>query len=218
MEHDVEIAARAGVILERLGRRYPNPAPKLVWRNPWELTVVTVLSAQCTDDRVNSVSPELFARWPGPDELARAQVQEVEAVVRPTGFFRQKAKNLVAAARLVMDEFGGEVPRTMAELARLPGVARKTANIVLSNAFGVHEGIAVDTHVRRLAFRLGLTTATDPKVIERDLLPLFRREDWGDVNHLLVFFGRDVCRARSPRCGECELSDVCPRRGLPCVS
>lgn len=205
---------RAAEIQRRLALRYPAPEPALHWRTPWELVVATALSAQCTDERVNMVTPVLFGRWPTAADIAGADVAEVETVVRSTGMFRQKAKNLVGAARLVTHEFGGEVPRTMEELIRLPGVARKTANIVLSNAFGIHVGIAVDTHVKRIAFRLGLTASADPKVIERDLMPLFPQESWGDVNHCLVYFGREVCNARKPMCEVCELADICPRRGV----
>jgi endonuclease-3 len=142
-----------------------------------------------------------------PAELTQATQEELEAVIRSTGFFRNKARNLLGAARLVTETYDGQVPRTMAELTGLPGVARKTANIVLSNAFGVHEGIAVDTHVSRLAFRLGLTKSDNPAVIEKDLLPLFPQKSWGDINHYLVFFGREVCTARRPRCPECKLAD-----------
>lgn len=209
-----DIAQRAERILQRLRRRYPNPEPALTWTTPWQLLVATVLAAQCTDARVNQVTPEFFRRWSGPAELAKAHVADIESVVHSTGFFRNKAKNLLAAAKLVIAEFGGELPRSMAELTRLPGVARKTANIVLSNAMGVHEGIAVDTHVKRLAYRMGLTRETDPVRIERDLMPLFERRDWGDVNHVFVFFGREVCQARTPHCGQCELADLCPRRGV----
>lgn len=206
---------RAAEIFRRLRRRYPRTGTALRWDDPWELLAATVLAAQCTDVRVNTVTPELFRRWPGPAELAAAGQEEVEAVVRPTGFFRNKARNLIAAARRINEHFGGKVPDSMAGLTSLPGVARKTANIVLSNAFAKNEGLAVDTHVRRLSFRLGLTASQDVKVIEKDLMPLFPRKDWGEVNHLLVFFGRDVCQARKPRCPACELADICPRRGLP---
>jgi len=205
---------RAREIFDRLRRRYPRTEPALAHHNAWELLVATVLAAQCTDARVNTVTPELFRRWPGPAELARAPLAEVEAVVRPTGFFHNKAKNLMAAARRVMEVYGGQLPRTMAELVTLPGVARKTANIVLSNAFGVHEGVAVDTHAKRLSFRLGLTASEDVLVIERDLMALYPREDWGEVNHLLVYYGREVCVARKPRCNGCELADICPRNGV----
>ncbi len=206
---------RASMIVERLRGRYPAPEPALHWRDAWQLLVATMLAAQCTDVRVNQVTPEFFRRWPTVAHAAQASQEEVEAVVRSTGFFRNKAKNIIAAARRIVEEYGGEPPRDMTGMLTLPGVARKTANIVLSNAYGLHEGLAVDTHVKRLSFRLGLTLATDPVKIEKDLMPLFPREEWGNVNHLLVFFGREVCTARSPRCGGCELADICPKRGVP---
>ena len=204
----------AKTVFERLKRRYPSPKPALDYDGAWGLLVATVLAAQCTDARVNTVTPEFFRRWPGPAELAQAEIADIENVVHSTGFFRNKAKNLKAAAARIMEAFGGSVPRSMAELTTLPGVARKTANIVLSNAFGVFEGIAVDTHVTRLAFRLGLTESDNPVVIEKDLMPLFPKEGWGDINHYLVLFGREVCQARKPRCGECPLADICPRKGV----
>ncbi|KUG29275.1 endonuclease iii [hydrocarbon metagenome] len=206
--------ARARIVLERLRPRYPGAASALAWTNPYQLLVATVLAAQCTDARVNLVTPDFFRRWPDPAALAAADVAEVEAVVHSTGFFRNKAKNLVAAARLMVERHGGSVPRTLAELTALPGLARKTANIVAGNAYGNHEGIAVDTHVKRLSFRLDLTDSANPVVIERDLMPLFPREAWSEINHLLVLFGRDVCQARKPRCEGCPLADVCPRKGL----
>ncbi len=206
---------RAAVILERLRPRVPRAASALTWNTPFELLVATVLAAQCTDARVNLVTPAFFRRWPDPVALAGADVAEVEEVVHSTGFFRNKAKNLVAAAKLMVSRHGGEVPRTLAELTALPGLARKTANIVAGNAYGNHEGIAVDTHVKRLAFRLDLTDSENPVVIEKDLMPLFPRGAWGEINHLLVLFGRDVCQARKPRCEDCPLADVCPRKGLP---
>ncbi len=205
---------RAFLIFDRLHARFPLPVTTLAWKNPWELLVATVLAAQCTDARVNMVTPEFFRRWPGPQELSRASIPEVEQVIHSTGFFRQKTKYLVAAAGIVMHEHGGQVPDSISGLLALPGVARKTANIVLSNALGKHEGIAVDTHVRRLSFRLGLTASTNPAIIERDLIKLFPRDQWGDINHLLVLFGRDTCMARNPRCADCILTDICPRHGL----
>lgn len=205
---------RAQQIFALLARRYPDPRPALDYTDAWGLLVATVLAAQCTDARVNQVTPELFRRWPAIADLAAAEVSDIETVIHSTGFFRNKAKNLKAAASRVMDVFHGEVPRTMAELTTLPGVARKTANIVLSNAFGINEGIAVDTHVTRLAFRMGLTESDDPKVIERDLMPLFDRSQWADINHYLVYFGREVCDARKPRCPECPLAELCPRKGV----
>lgn len=205
---------RSQAIFSRLAARYPDPRPALDFRDAWGLLVATVLAAQCTDARVNLVTPELFARWPEIADLAAADVADIEDVVHSTGFFHNKAKNLKAAASRIMETYNGSVPRTMAELVTLPGVARKTANIVLGSAFGLNEGIAVDTHVTRLAFRLGLTASNDAKIIERDLMPLFDRSQWTDINHFLVYFGREVCDARKPKCGECPLSDLCPRKGL----
>ncbi len=211
---DKKTLQRATVIYDRLLKRFPDPEPELDWENAWELLVSTVLAAQCTDVRVNKVTPNLFSKWPGPDEMSKADVLDIEEVIRSTGLFRNKAKNLKAAAELVMDEFNGELPRTMKEMIRLPGVARKTANIVLSNAMNVHEGVAVDTHVKRLSFRMGFTTSTNPNVIEKDLMPLFKQENWGIANHLLVLFGRDTCSARSPKCDICQLNDICPQNGI----
>ena len=210
---------RAQAIFARLAARYPEPKPALDYTDAWGLLVATVLAAQCTDARVNMVTPNLFARWPGPAELATASQEDLEEVVRSTGFYHNKAKNLIGAAKRVMDVFGGEVPRTLAELVTLPGVARKTANIVLGSAFGINEGIAVDTHVTRLALRLGLTASQDATIIERGLMPLFDRSQWADINHFLVYFGREVCPARTPRCQRaheepCPLADLCPRKGL----
>ena len=208
------IPARAEAVRERLASRYPLPRTELHWSSPWELLAATMLSAQCTDARVNQVTPHLFATWPDVEQMANADVGEIEVVIRSTGFFRNKAKNLRAAAARIVDAFGGQVPRTMEDMLTLPGVARKTANVVLSNAFGVQAGIAVDTHVKRISFRLGLTRETVPDRIERDLMKLFPRDDWGAVNHYLVLFGREVCTARKPACPECELEDLCPKAGL----
>uniref|UniRef100_B8DSB9 Endonuclease III n=1 Tax=Nitratidesulfovibrio vulgaris (strain DSM 19637 / Miyazaki F) TaxID=883 RepID=B8DSB9_NITV9 len=210
----MQTADRAARVLELLRLRYPTRETHLVAQNAWELLVATVLAAQCTDVRVNQVTPGLFSRWPGPAELARATQEELEEVIHSTGFYRNKATNLLGAARRVTDVHGGEVPRTMAELVQLPGVARKTANVVLWGAYGINEGIAVDTHVKRIAFRMGFTESVDPVQIERDLMDLFPRDAWGDVNHMLVWFGRHVCDARAPRCGECEMIEVCPRHGV----
>lgn len=205
---------RALEIYSRLKKRYPSPEPALDWTNAWELLVATVLAAQCTDERVNKVTPAFFDRWPDIESVSQAEVSEIEKVIRSTGFFRNKAKNLKAAAERIISVYDGEVPQTMADLITLGGVARKTANIVLSNAFHIHEGIAVDTHVKRLSFRMGLTTNTDPVKIERDLMPLYPQESWGEVNHFLVYFGREVCPARKPHCDICELNDICPRKGV----
>lgn len=205
---------RARIIHERLRTAYDPGKTALEWVDPWELLVATVLAAQCTDARVNMVTPELFRRWPGPAELRHADLADLESVIRSTGFYRNKAKNLIAAASMVMDRFRGTLPRTMAEMIEIPGVARKTANIVLSTALGVVEGIAVDTHVKRLSFRLGLTDSDQPQRIERDLMEAFERDIWGEVNHLLVQHGREICQARTPRCSKCILSDICPRLGV----
>ena len=202
---------RAAQVLLRLTARYPHPETHLTARDAWELTVATVLAAQCTDKRVNMVTPELFSRWPNPASLAEADLSALEEVIRSTGFYHNKAKNLIAAAKRVTDVFGGRVPQTMAELITLPGVARKTANVVLWGAFGINEGLAVDTHVGRISFRLGLTSSKDPVVVEQDLIKLFPRNEWGDVNHRMVWFGRDVCDARKPACDRCEMDDICPR-------
>ena len=205
---------RAASVLCRLRERYPQVKSQLRWRSPWELLVATILAAQCTDTRVNAVTPAFFAQWPTIQDLAEADVVEVQEVIRSTGLYRNKAKHLIQAARKLVHSYHGQVPWTMPELTSLPGVARKTANIVLSHAFGVHEGIAVDTHVKRLSLRLGLTVSQNPEKIERDLMPLFPRPAWGEINHLLVWYGREICTARSPRCSACILADLCPRVGL----
>lgn len=208
-------AETARNVLAALQRRYPHPRTHLDAQNAWELLVATVLAAQCTDARVNTVTPELFRRWPTPAALADAQAEDLEAVIRPTGFFHSKAKNLLGAARRVRDVFDGQVPKSLEDLTTIPGVARKTANVVLFGAYGINEGLAVDTHVKRIAYRLGLTDETDPVPIERDLMKLFPRAEWGDVNHRMVWFGREVCDARKPLCGECEMRGFCPRREPP---
>lgn len=205
---------RAARVLSLLRKRYPAPRTHLTARDAWELLAATMLAAQCTDERVNMVTPALFARWPGPAAMAAADTAEVEVCIRSTGFYRNKAKNLVGAARRIMEQFHGEVPRTLAELVTLPGVARKTANVVLFGAFGINEGLAVDTHVGRITYRLGLASGHDPIVTERELMLLFSREEWGNLNHRLVWFGRHVCRARSPLCCSCEMAGFCEKRGL----
>jgi endonuclease-3 len=204
----------ADTVLALLAKRYPRPATHLVHKTPWELLAATILAAQCTDERVNSVTPALFARWPAPAAMALAAPEEVETYIRPTGFFRNKARHLVGAAGRIMDVYGGEVPRRMEDLISLPGVARKTANVVLFGAYGINDGIAVDTHVGRIAYRLGLITAKKPLRAERDLVALFAREEWGNLNHRLVWFGRQVCTARSPACAVCEMAEFCPKNGV----
>jgi len=196
----------------RLAAAIPEPRCELDHRSPWELVVATILSAQSTDRMVNTVTPALFERWPTPRALADASQEEVEKAVHRTGFFRSKAKSLRAAAALVAGEFGGAVPRRMEDLVRLPGVARKTANVVLGTAYGIAEGVVVDTHATRVAQRLQLTTASDPAKIEQDLCRRFPRKEWIDLGHRLVLHGRYVCLARAPRCDLCPLNEVCPSR------
>jgi endonuclease III len=204
------LKAHALEIERRLLAEYPDAHCELDYRDPFELAVATVLSAQCTDKRVNLVTPELFRRWPDAAALAEAPVQEIEEVIRSTGFFRNKAKSLSGLARAVVEQHGGRLPESMNELFALPGVGRKTANVVLGNAFGQNEGIVVDTHVARLAARFGLTRETDAVRIEQALLPLFPREGWTMLSHLMIWHGRRVCDARKPRCNGCVLADICP--------
>ncbi len=202
--------ARAGAVLEILQRTWPKATCELDFENAYQLTAATILSAQSTDKRVNMVTPALFKRYPTPAKLARADLGALEKLVHSTGFFRQKAKSLVRMAQTVVSEFGGEIPRTMEEMVRLPGVARKTANVVLGSAYGIPSGVVVDTHVTRVAARLGLTRETDPVKIERDLMELAPRERWIDLGHQLIWHGRRICHARKPECDACPLAPVCP--------
>lgn len=209
-----EKQALASVVLERLQAEYPDAHCELDHRNAFELLCATILSAQCTDARVNMVTPALFAAYPTAEALSRAPLEHVEELVRTTGFFRAKAKSLVGMAQRLVALHGGEVPRTIAELVPLPGVGRKTANVILGNAFDINEGIVVDTHVQRLVRRFGLTREPDPIAIERALMPLFPREAWAQLSHLLIWHGRRVCLARKPACEGCVLSDVCASADL----
>jgi endonuclease III len=197
-------------VIDRLKREYPDAHTELDWTNPLELLVATMLSAQTTDVRVNQVTEALFREYRTAADYAEADADELEEDIRPTGFYRNKARALQGMARALLEEHGGVVPRTMAELVALPGVGRKTANVVLGNAFGVDEGIVVDTHVRRVSSRLGLTTNEDPEKIEQDLTAVVPREDWTIFSHLLIFHGRRVCKARKPDCPSCVLNDICP--------
>lgn len=210
LRRGVALREHAQEIQRRLVAEYPDAHCELDYRNPFELAVATVLSAQCTDKRVNMVTPELFRRWPDAAALAAAAVAEIEEVIRSTGFFRNKARSLSGLARAVVTEHDGKLPSTMESLVALPGIGRKTANVVLSNAFDHHEGIVVDTHVARLVARFGLTRETDAVKIERALIPLFDRPTWGMLSHLLIWHGRRVCDARKPRCTDCTLNDICP--------
>jgi len=205
---------RALEILIRLKRLYPDAPCTLDYETPVQLMVATILSAQCTDARVNLVTPELFRRFPDAAALAGADVAELENLVRSTGFYRNKAKNIQAACQLIMTEFGGQVPRMMEDLLRLPGVARKTANVVSAHAYGVNLGVTVDTHVKRLTYRLGLTKNTDPVKIERDLMKLIPQPDWENWSIRIIYHGRAICMARNPQCDRCELADLCPSANL----
>ncbi|MBA2626459.1 MAG: endonuclease III [Gemmatimonadales bacterium] len=203
-------AAKTTDIIRRLRREYPDAHCALDHTNAFELLCATILSAQCTDARVNLVTPSLFARYPSPYELARARPAELEALIRPTGFFRNKTKSLTGMAQALVADHAGEVPRSMEELQVLPGVGRKTANVILGNAYGINAGITVDTHVGRLSRRLGVSKHDDPVKVEQDLMPLVPQPEWALVSHLLIFHGRRICTARHPKCGECVLADVCP--------
>jgi len=201
---------RALEILVRLKREYPNATCSLNYETPVQLLVATMLSAQCTDERVNKVTPALFARFPDAKSLAGCDRAELETLIRSTGFFRNKAKNIQGACDKIVREFGGRVPQQMELLLSLPGVARKTANVVLAHGFGILQGVTVDTHVKRLSGRLGLTEQTDPVRIERDLMKLLPQPDWENWSIRLIYHGRAVCKARKPLCADCLLADLCP--------
>jgi endonuclease-3 len=202
-------------VVKRLKKAYPGATCALDHQTPYQLLVATVLSAQCTDVRVNMVTPSLFAKYPTAEGLAQAEQADVEAIIRSTGFFRNKAKNLIGMAGALMDRHDGKVPADMEQLRLLPGVGRKTANVVLGNAFGMNEGVTVDTHVARLSKLLGLTRHTDPIKIETDLMALVPRKDWTILSHLLIWHGRQVCIARRPKCGICVLASLCPAAKVP---
>ncbi len=201
--------AVSSVVLERLKAEYPDAHCELDYRNPFELLCATILSAQCTDVRVNMVTPALFARYPDAHALRAATQEDVEEIVRSTGFFRAKAKSLIGMAGMLVAKYDGNVPRTIAELVPLAGVGRKTANVILGNAFDINEGIVVDTHVQRLVRRLGLTRQADPIGIELALMPLFPRDDWALLSHLLIWHGRRTCFARKPNCTGCVIQESC---------
>jgi endonuclease III len=210
---DSPVEARAPVVIRRLERAYPDAHVALRFTNPLEMLVSTILSAQCTDERVNMVTqgPDgLFAKYRTPEDYLRVPEPELASDIRPTGFFNNKTRSIRGAARRIVEEFGGEVPSGMADLLTLPGVARKTANIVLGNSYGVVEGIAVDTHVRRVSQRLGLTEQNDPDKIERDLMGVVPRRKWFPFTYVLIDHGRAVCKAPTPRCEECPVNDLCP--------
>jgi len=205
---------RAVEINRRLTERYPDAKCSLDFTTPFELLIATILAAQSTDARVNIVTKSLFRRYPDPKTFAEADLVEMETAVKQTGFYRNKAKAVIQCAKAIMEKHGGQVPRSMDELTALPGVGRKTANVVLGNAFGTPVGIVVDTHVGRLSFRLGLTSNIDPVKIEQDLVPLLPREEWTAFAHRLIDHGRAICIARKPLCEECLLNDLCPKQGV----
>ncbi|HEY7728605.1 MAG TPA: endonuclease III [Candidatus Eisenbacteria bacterium] len=201
-------------LLDRLRKAYPLARTALRHENPLELLVATILSAQCTDERVNRVTPRLFGQYPDAASLAAAGQEAVEEIIRSTGFYRNKAKSIRGTAQRITEAYGGQVPRTMEELLTLPGVARKTANVVMGSAYGVASGIVVDTHVERIAHRLRLSRAKTPEKVEQDLMRLLPREEWIDFSHRLIEHGRRICLARAPRCGECPVQGLCPSAPL----
>ena len=206
---------RARLLSQELPRLYPTAHCELNYTTPLELLIATILSAQCTDVRVNKVTIELFQRCPTVNDYASISQEELEHIVHSTGFFRSKATAIRGAATALLEHHEGKVPQSLKELSSLPGVGRKTANVVLSNAFGINDGVVVDTHVRRLAQRLALTREHDPKKIEQDLMKLFERKDWGILSHWLIWHGRRCCRSRNPNCKQCELRNLCPSADKP---
>lgn len=207
-------AERMPEIIRQLHETFPDAHCELNFNNAWELLVATILSAQCTDQKVNQVTPALFARFPTPQALAEADLADIEPMIYSTGFYRNKAKSIQGAARRLVEVYGGEVPADLDQLLTLPGVARKTANVVLGNVFRIAEGVVVDTHVKRLSERLALTPESTPEKIERDLMALTPREEWIDLSHLLLFQGRRVCDAKKPNCAICTISQLCPSSRL----
>lgn len=216
MKHEEikKIKSRAKKIIARLKKTYPDSGCSLVFRTPHQLLVSTILSAQCTDERVNMVTKDLFKKYSSPKAFANADLKELEDDIRPTGFFHNKAKAIKESARILANDLNGEMPRTLDELVKLPGVGRKTGSVVLGAAFGLAEGVVVDTHVMRLSRRMGFTAEKDPVKIERDLIEVIPKTDWIIYSHLLIDHGRAVCKARKPACLECQIADLCPSNGL----
>ena len=205
-----DLKKRTIEIIKRLKKAYPDAHCALNHTTPFELLIATILSAQCTDERVNIVTADLFRKYRGPEDFVKVSQQQLERDIHSTGFFRNKAKNIKAASQRLIEVYGGEIPRTMEEILTLGGVARKTGNVVLGNAFGIASGVVVDTHVGRLSQRLGLTEEKTPEKIERDLQELVPKKDWVMFSHWLIFHGRQICNARKPKCTECVLADQCP--------
>jgi endonuclease-3 len=211
---DSALKEQAARVLRRLKADYPAATCALENETPFQLLVATILSAQCTDERVNMVTPDLFRRWPAAAEMARAPIKALETAIQSTGFFRNKAKNIKAASQALMEQHNGDVPRDMDALVALPGVGRKTANVVLGTAFGLATGVVVDTHVTRLSRRLGLTKHSDPTKIEQDLMAIVPQKEWVDFAHGLIHHGRQICTARKPKCPECSMNKFCPKIGV----
>jgi len=210
----MNVEKRLIIIIEKLGEKYPNPTCALNHRDPLQLLIATILSAQCTDKRVNQVTPPLFQKYPTATAFAKSSPPELEEMIRSTGFFRNKAKNIKGCCEMLCEKHGGRVPNDMDQLLALPGVARKTANVVMGNAFGIASGIVVDTHVRRVSNRLGLTKQIQPEKIETDLIKIIPKAEWINFSHWLIFHGRQTCKARNPLCDDCLLLHICPREGV----
>ncbi len=209
----VSESRRLALILKKLDTLYPQPDTPLHHSNPLQLLIATILSAQCTDERVNRITPALFEKFRSAKDFAQAKLSELEALIRTAGFYHQKALSIQGTCRMILEEFGGEVPERMEDLVRLPGVGRKTANVVLGNAFKI-PGLPVDTHVKRLSLRLGLTVHSDPEKTERDLMQWVPKMHWSDFSLQLIFHGRKICVARKPRCDQCLLNELCPKKGV----
>jgi endonuclease-3 len=210
----MNLKEKTSEIIKRLKREYPEPKTALNFRSPFELLVATILSAQTTDVLVNKVTENLFRKYRTVRDYAGASLEALQRDVSSVNFYKTKAKNIQACANIIVEKFNSKVPKTMEELTSLPGVARKTANIILSNAYGIHEGIAVDTHVKRVSFRLGLTKNEDPVKVEQDLIAITPKEEWSNLSHLLIFHGRKICQAKKPKHGECVLYYICPSRNI----
>ena len=205
---------RKASVIKAVKAAYPKAGCSLKHKSVWQLLCATILSAQCTDERVNLTTPNLFKSYPTPKDLGNAKQEDVEKLIRSCGFYKNKAKNIIAASKMIAETFRGRVPKTMEELTSLPGVARKTANVVLGTGYGINDGIVVDTHVTRLSNRLGLSKNTEPEKIEKDLMKIVPQEEWTDFSHQLIAHGRAICQARNTKCAECPLKSLCPRKGV----
>jgi endonuclease-3 len=199
-------------MVEILKKEYPNAKTELKYSNPFELLIATILSAQTKDTTINKITPILFKKYPTPQKLAEADLKDVEKIIKPTGFYKTKAKNIIETSKILVEKFGGKVPDNMEDLLKLKGVARKTANVVLSNAFNKNEGIVVDTHVKRISYRIGLSDNKDPLKIEQDLMKIFDKDDWGFISNALVLHGRYICDAKKPKCDICKIAKLCKKR------